>query len=102
MPGRQDITLLCCCDMRIDFRDIDRTVPQHLLDIPYVYIRFQQRSGKGMPEHVRGDVLLYAGKSGVFVYHSPDRLVGKYAAILLDEEMAGVVDRLGIYFLIFL
>ena len=102
MPGRKDIPLLCHRDMRIDFRDIDRTVPQHLLDIPYIHISLQQRSGKGMPEHVRGDVLFYAGKSGVFVYHPPDRLVGKYAAVLIDEEMARVMDRPGIRFLVFL
>ena len=56
MLGSQYIPLLRHRDMRIDLRDIDRTVPQHFLYIPDIHIRFQKAGSKSMAEHMRRDM----------------------------------------------
>ncbi len=36
----QNIQLLCRGDMGVDFCDVDRTVPQHFLDVADIHIGF--------------------------------------------------------------
>ena len=45
-----------------------------------------------MPEHVWGDMHVYGGEGGVFVYHPADGLVGEFSAVLVCEEVAAVLD----------
>ena len=45
-----------------------------------------------MPEHVWGDMYVYGGEGGVFVYHTADGLVGEFFAVLICEEVAAVLD----------
>lgn len=52
----QDVPLLGHRNMGIDFSDIDRAVSKHFLDITDVNIGLQQACGKGMPEHMWGDM----------------------------------------------
>ena len=75
MLRHQNIPLLRHRHMRIDFRNINRTMPQHFLNIPDVHIRLQQTCGKSMPEHMRRDMLLDGGESGILIDHPADGLV---------------------------
>lgn len=40
MLVHQNVPLLCCGNMGVDFRDVDRTVPQHFLDVADIHIGF--------------------------------------------------------------
>ena len=55
----EDISLFGHGDMCVDFRDIDRTVPQHFLNIADINIRLQKAGGKCVSKHmgcyVKGD-----------------------------------------------
>ena len=75
MPMNQNIFLLCIRNMCINFRCADRTVPQHFLDVPDIHILFQQQGGKGVSEHMRGNVLADVGKLCITVNHEADRLI---------------------------
>ena len=59
MLGSKDIPLLRQGNMGINFRDIDRTVPQHFLNIADINIRLQKAGGKCVSKHmgcyVKGD-----------------------------------------------
>ena len=52
MLGSKDIPLLRQGNMGINFRDIDRTVSQHFLNITDINIRLQKAGGKCVPEHM--------------------------------------------------
>ena len=74
----------------IDFRNMNGTVPQHLLNIADIHVCFQQTCGKGMPEHVGCDMQLDGSERGVFVDHSADGLIRQGSARLRCEEMPAV------------
>ena len=76
MLGSKDIPLLRQGNMGINFRDIDRTVPQHFLNIADINILFQQKRSERVPEHVRCDMLVQICQSGIMIDHEADRLVG--------------------------
>ena len=76
MLRSKDVPLLRQGNMRIYFRDIDRTVPQHFLDITDINIRLQEAGGKCVPEHMGSDMEGNGGQGGIFVDHPPDSLVG--------------------------
>ena len=88
----QDIPLLGHGNMGIDFRNVDGAVSKHLLDIADINISLQQTCGKGVPEHVWGDVQVDGGKNCVFVDNAAYRLVRQDFAILIGEEMATLHD----------
>lgn len=71
----QNIFLLCIRNMCINFRCTDRAMSQHFLDVPDIHILFQQQGGKGVPEHMRGNVLADLGKLCIAVNHKADGLV---------------------------
>lgn len=77
MLMKQNIFLLCIRNMRVYLRCADGAVAEHSLDIPDVHILFQQESGKGMAEHVWGDMLVDPGESSITIDHETDRLIGK-------------------------
>lgn len=75
MSMNQNILLLCVGNMGIYLRCTDGTMPQHPLYIPDIHVLLQQKCRKGMPEHMRGDVLADAGQLRVAEDHIPHRLV---------------------------
>ena len=92
MLRNKDIPLFRHSHMRIYFSNINRTMPQHFLDIPDIDICFQKARGKGVPEHMWGDVLVYGGKGSIFINHPADRLVGKAGAVLVRKKMSAVFN----------
>ncbi len=75
MLRSENIPLLRHCNMRINFRNINRTMPQYFLNIPDINISLQQACGKGMAEHMRGDVQVNRRKGCIPVDHSADSLI---------------------------
>lgn len=73
--------------MGIDLRNVDGAVPEHLLDVTYIHVGLQQAGGKGMAEHVGGDMELDGSQGRIFVYHSSDGLVRERPPGLIDEKM---------------
>lgn len=74
--------------MGINLRDIDRAMPERLLNELDIHIRLQKACGKSMAEHMGRDMHFYGGKSAVFAYHSPDGLIGEGLAGLIGEKVA--------------
>ena len=72
----QYIALFSYRNMSIYFRDINRTMTEHFLNISDINIRFKKTGGKCVPEHMRSDVQFYGGQRTVFVNHSTHRLIG--------------------------
>ena len=77
--------------MGVNLRNIDGTVSQHLLNIADVYIGFQQTCGKGVSEHMGGDMLVNGRKAdplcricegGSQNWHPEDLLEGHEEEIL--------------------
>ena len=68
----QYIALFSYRNMSIYFRDINRTMTEHFLNISDINIRFKKTSGKCVPEHMRCDVQFYGSQRAVFVNHSAD------------------------------
>lgn len=83
----KDVSLLRHSDMGIDFRNVDRAVSQHFLNIADIHIRLQKTCRKGMAEHMRRYVLVYGGKRGIFVDHPAHRLVRQRFPRLVHEKM---------------
>ena len=75
MPGSQNVPLFGHGHMGIYFGHIDGAVAQHFLDIADIDIGFQKACGKGMSEHVRGNMQADGSKGGIFSDHSADGLV---------------------------
>ena len=70
-------------------------MPQHPLDIPDIHILFQQQCGKGVAEHVGGDVEGDGGQAGIFVDHKADGLVPvSYTHLDVYKRQAGRRSRL--------
>ena len=88
----QDLSLFGHRNMGIDFCDVDRAVPQHLLDIADINISLQQTCGKCVSEHVWGDMQVYCCKSGILVDDATYRLIRQGVAILICEEMTTLFD----------
>ena len=88
----QNILLLRIRHMGIDFRCTDGAMPQHLLDIPDINVLFQQQGGKGMTEHVWGNMLFDAGKGSIVLYHEAHGLVGQAIAQPVDKEVTTGVN----------
>ena len=76
MLSREDCPLFCDCDMRIYFRDVDRAVAEHFLNVADVHIGFQQAGCKGVAEHVRRDMDVDRCQSTVVVDRAADGLIG--------------------------
>lgn len=75
MLGFQYLHLLPAGNLRIDLSRQDGRMPQHLLDITDVHILFQKQGGKGVPEHVGGNVKTDPGLSGILFDHLAGRLL---------------------------
>ena len=75
MLRSENIPLLRHGNMCIDFRNINRTMPQYLLNIPDINISLQQACGKGMAEHMRSDMQVNCRKGRIPVDHSADSLI---------------------------
>ncbi len=75
MLHSKNISLLGHSDMRIDFRNINRTMPQYLLNIPDINISLQQACDKGMAEYMRSDMQVNRRKGRISVDHSADGLI---------------------------
>ena len=73
--------------MRIDLRRTDRAMPQHPLDIPNIHILLQQQSRKGMPKHVRSDMLADAGQLRIPVDHKPHGLIRQLMPQSVHKEI---------------
>ena len=71
----KNIFLFCIRHMCIYLSCTNRAMPKHFLDIPDIYILFQQKCGKRMSEHMWSDMLADSGKLRIAVYHEPDRLI---------------------------
>lgn len=76
MFPRKDRPLFCDCDMCIYFRDVDRAVAEHFLNVADVHIGFQQAGGEGVTEHVRRDMDVDRSQSAVVVDRAADGLIG--------------------------
>ena len=102
MLRRQNIPLLLHRHMRINLRDINRTVPEHFLNVPDIDIRFQQTRGKSVAEHMGRDMQFNCGDRSIFVNHPPDGLVGQSAPGLIGEKMPAalyvICKRIFIFF----
>ena len=92
MLRNKNIPLFRHSHMCIYFSNVYRTMSQHFLDIPDIDICLQKTRGEGMPEHMRGDVLVYGGKGSVFINHPADRLVGKAGTVLVCEKMSAAYN----------
>lgn len=75
MLGFQYLHLLPAGNLRIDLGRQDGRMPQHFLDIADVHILFQKQGGKGVPEHVGGNVKTDPGLSGILFDHLSGRLL---------------------------
>ena len=91
MLRRQNILLFRHRNMRIDFRNIDRTMSKHLLNIPDIHIRLKQAGGKSMPEHMRGNMQINRSKRSIFLNHISYRLFGKTLIQPIDEKISAVL-----------
>lgn len=89
---RENIPLFGHGDMRINFCDIDRAVPQDFLNVADVYVSFQKACGERVPEHMRRDMQVDSGQGGVAVYHPADSLVGQFIAVLVCKKMSTALD----------
>ena len=76
MFPRKDRPLFCDCDMRIYFRDVDRAVTEHFLNVADVHVGFQQAGGEGVAEHMRRDMDVDRSQSAVVVDRAADGLIG--------------------------
>ena len=74
-PGK-DRPLFCDCDMCIYFRDVDRAMAEHFLNVADVHVGFQQAGGEGVAEHVRRDMDVDRSQSAVVVDRAADGLIG--------------------------
>ena len=74
---KQNVFLLYIGYMCVDFGSADGTVAKNPLDISDINVLLQQKSGKGMPEHMRCQVLWNVGKPGIAVDHKTDGLIGQ-------------------------
>ena len=74
--------------MCVDFRNIDRTMPEHLLDTADIHIRLQQVGGEGMPEHMRRNMLLDVSHGSVLLNHISYRLFRQPPVDPVDKEPA--------------
>ena len=83
----QYISLLPHRDMCINLCDVNRTVPEHFLNVADVDIGFQEAGGESVAEHVRGDVQVNGGEGAVFVNHAANGLVGQGSAGLIHKKM---------------
>ena len=74
MLRSKNIPLLRHGDMRIDFRNINRAMPQYLLNISNIDISLQQTCGEGVAEHVWSDMQVDRREGRIPVNHSADSL----------------------------
>jgi len=74
---------LCCTD---------GAVSKHLLDVPDIHVLFKQKCGKGMPEHMRGDMLADSGKLCIAVYHKSDGLIREFMVQSVDEKVSAGIN----------
>ena len=63
----EDVTLFPTCYMGVDLRRHNGAVPKQLLDIPNINAFFQQQRCERMAEHVRRDMIFYAGQLAVLI-----------------------------------
>ena len=76
MLSGEDRPLFGDCDMRIYFRDVDRAVAEHFLNVADIDICLQQTGRKGVAEHVRCDMHVNGSQRAVVVNHTTNGLVG--------------------------
>ena len=60
-------------DVGVDLGGADVGMAEHFLDGPEVSAMIEEVGGEGVPEHVRGHVLLDIGGAGVVLDDAPDR-----------------------------
>src|SRR5699024_1517348 len=76
----QNLRLLSCCNMNVYLCGANGAVSENLLDQADIHPLFDQICGKGMPEHMRGDLPVYPGTPCISVQHSPYGLFRKSPA----------------------
>jgi hypothetical protein len=80
----------------VDLGRFQGLMAKQLLHGPDICFILQHRRGTGMPESMRGDVLLDLGLFGVFLHHLPDHVLGQAIAPGGEEErvVVGILNQL--------
>ena len=73
--------------MCVYFCCADGAVSKYLLYVPDIDVLFQQERGKGVAEHMGGNMLADTGKLCIAVYHKADRLVREFVLQPVDKEV---------------